>query len=76
MLINCSIVPVSHSRATVTLVSMAAITIITIATIPGRIMFWLRMSALYQTRGTRSTAPGAILPEAAVRREATAIFRL
>lgn len=46
VLINCSMVPVSHSLATVTLVSMAATTIITMAIMPGMITFWLRRPGL------------------------------
>ncbi|OPZ09530.1 MAG: hypothetical protein BWZ10_02550 [candidate division BRC1 bacterium ADurb.BinA364] len=53
--ISCSIVPISHSRAIVTLVNIAAMTTMTSAMMPGMIELALRRSGLYQARHSIST---------------------
>ena len=53
---SCSIVPRSHSLATVRDVSSAAITIMITAIRPGMMKFLLSSSGLYQTRTRASTA--------------------
>ena len=52
---SCSIVPRSHSRATVRAVSMAEMIIMITATSPGTIMFELRSDSLYHTRAWATT---------------------
>jgi hypothetical protein len=59
---SCSMVPRSHSRATVRELSSPPITVMITATSPGTMKFLLSSSGLYQTRRRPSTAGGRLGP--------------
>ena len=62
---SCSIVPRSHSRATVNEVSIAAMTIMITAIRPGTMKFFDSRSALNQTRGRTSSGDSTARPAGA-----------